>query len=305
MIKVAISGADTPAAGEIIRILVNHPDVEIISLVAPGHEGKQVQALHHGLLGEEKIPITGSARLDSADVLFIADNNLRNSDYNRLRKAYPDLKVIALNPLTEDVPVDEEPPVYALPEINRKALVRGAKTAVLPSPVASIALVSLFPLAKNLLLNGDLMLNISAPSDIVSKELLEKSAEEITLHLNEAQRSFHGAVSFNILPPSSKRGIEMTTSLNSPLDITHILSTYEIYDDHNFSYPVLSPVKLDDVKGTEKVIISLSLSKDGVLSIHSVADGRLRGNAGEAVHVMNLMFGLHEKTGLYLKPYAF
>ncbi|MDE5790263.1 MAG: N-acetyl-gamma-glutamyl-phosphate reductase, partial [Muribaculaceae bacterium] len=83
------------------------------------------------------------------------------------------------------------------------------------------------------------------------------------------------------------------------------LKAYEIYDDHNFSFAVTSPVKLDDVKGTEKIIISLSRSKDGVLSIHSVADGRLRGSAGEAVHVMNLMFGLHEKTGLYLKPYAF
>ncbi|MDE6297922.1 MAG: hypothetical protein K2L89_08750 [Muribaculaceae bacterium] len=304
MIKVAISGAETPAAGEIIRILVNHPDVEIVSLVAPGHEGKYVQSLHHGLLGEAKIPVTGSFRPDSADVLFIADQ-IRNSDYNRLRKSYPELKVIALNQMIEDAPIEGETPVFALPEINRKALVRGAKSAILPSPVASLILVSLFPLAKNLLLDGDLMINISAPSDIVTQEALERSSEEIATHLNEAQRSFHGSVSFNVLPPTSKRGIEMTTEIPTPLDVDHILSTYGIYDDHNFSYASFSPVKLDDVKGTEKVIISFSLSKNGTLSIHSVADGRLRGNAGEAIHVMNLMFGLHEKTGLYLKPYAF
>lgn len=305
MIKVAISGADTPAAGEIIRILVNHPDVEIVSLVAPGHEGKQMQSIHHGLLGEPKISFTGSFRPDNADVLFIADHNIKNSDYNKLRKAFPDLKIIVLNPMVEDAVIETDEPVYALPEINRKALVRGAKAALIPSPIASITLVSLYPIAKNLLLSDDLMLNISAPSDIVEKESLEKSSEEIALHLNDAQKSFHGSVSFNILPPTSKRGIEMTTSISSPLDLEHILSTYEIYDDHNFSYAVISPVKLDDVKGTEKVIVSLSLSKEGILSIHAVADGRLRGNAGEAVHAMNLMFGLHEKTGLYLKPYAF
>ncbi|MDE6410509.1 MAG: hypothetical protein K2K81_09770 [Muribaculaceae bacterium] len=309
MIKVAISGADTPVAGELIRILVNHPDVEIVALVAPGREGKQLQSVHHGLLGEEKMSFTGSFNPAGADILFIADNNIKHSEFKRLRDAFPDLKVVALNPI---IPDDEALPenraadfIFALPEINRKAIVRGGKDALVPSPLSSLALVPLYPLALNMLLSGDILLNVSAPEDIVSEEMLERSAKEISEMLNEAQRSFSGNISFNILPPSSKRGIELKTEISSPVDMEHTLKAYEIYDDHNFSFAVTSPVKLDDVKGTEKIIISLSLSKDGVLSIHSVADGRLRGSAGEAVHIMNLMFGLHEKTGLYLKPYAF
>lgn len=309
MIKVAISGADTPVAGELIRILVNHPDVELVALVAPRNEGKQLQSIHHGLLGEVKMSFTGSFNPSGADILFIADKNLKYSDFKRLREAFPDLKVIAIYPLVDDnEEMPEEPEfnfVFALPEINRKALVRGATQGLVPSPVSSLALVPLYPLALNMLLSGDIMLNVSAPEDIVTKEELSRSAEEISVALKEAQRSFDGKVSFNILPPSSKRGIELTTDIPTPLDMDHTLKAYEIYDDHNFSFVMTSPVRLEDVKGTEKIIASLSLSKDGRLAIHSVADGRLRGSAGEAVHVMNLMFGLHEKTGLYLKPYAF
>lgn len=321
MIKVAITGADSPDAGELIRILVNHPDVEITSLVAPGHEGKQIQLHHHGLLGEEKQYFTSSLRPEQSDILFIADKKVKRSDILRLRETYPDLKLISLNHPENDIDLiavqeekedgDEEDafrwsePLFALPEINRKALVRGAKTAFIPTPISSLTLVALYPLATHLLLSGDITLNISAPEDLVSKEMINQSIGEITETLHEVQRSFNGNINVNILPPSSKRGVELTMELPSSLDLEHLMRTYEMYDDHNFSYAVTTPVTLDDVKGTEKVIISLSLSKDGRLQLHSVSDGRLRGNAGEAVHVMNLMFGLHEKTGLYLKPYAY
>ena len=315
MIKVAISGADTPVAGELIRILVNHPDVEIVALVAPGYEGKQLQSVHHGLLGEVSIPFSGSFKPSAADILFVADNNVRLSDFIKLRKSFPTLKVVFINPLLNDMEdagdslsdSDANQPelVFALPEINRKALVRGALSAIVPAPISSLALVPLYPLALNMLLSNDINLTVSAPEDIVSQENLSRSSQEISKSLNEAQRSFHGQVSFKVAPPTSKRGIELTAEIPSPLDRQHTLKAYGIYDDHHFSFPVTTSVKLDDVKGTEKIVFSLSFPKEGMLSIHSVADGRLRGSAGEAVHIMNLMFGLHEKTGLYLKPYAY
>lgn len=316
MIKVAISGADTPVAGELVRILVNHPDVEIVSLIAPGHEGKQLQSIHHGLLGEVSLTFSGSFKPSSADILFLAEPNIKVSEILRLRKAYPELKVVVLQPPVNNIEQENEKDeiegeenakelVFALPEINRKPLVRGAGSAVIPNPLSSLALVPFYPLALNMLLSGDITLNISAPEDIVAEENLNRSIREISATLTEAQRSFHGEIKFNMLPPTSKRGIELTASIPCPLDMEHTMKAFEIYDDHSFSFPVTTPVKLDDVKGTEKIIFSLYLNKDGQLNIHSVADGRLRGSAGEAVHVMNLMFGLHEKTGLYLKPYAF
>lgn len=305
MIKVAISGADSPMAGELIRILVNHPDVEIVSLVAPGHEGKPLHSVHHGLLGEVDLSFTGIFKPENADILFIADRNIKHSDLLRLRNLLPDLNVVLFFPPVAEDDAEDSEHIFALPEINRKALVRGAKTAILPNPLSSLALVPLYPLALNMLLSGDITLNVSAPEDVVATDILAASVAEIEKALKEAQLSFNGKIKYKILPPTSKRGIELSLEIPMPLDMEHLMKAYEIYNDHNFAFAVTTPVKLDDVKGTEKILFSLNLSKDGELMIHSVADGRLRGSAGEAVHVMNLMFGLHEKTGLYLKPYAY
>jgi len=305
LIKVAISGAETPQAGELIRILVNHPDVEIVSLISPGNEGKLMQNIHHGLLGEEKIFFTSNLRADEADVLFVCDSSTGINEIKKIRKAYPDLKIIAFSHIR--CPHDEENDeiVFGLPEINRKLLVRGAHTAVIPSPLTSLALVPFYPLALNMLLSEDIDLEISAPGDLLTEEMISEAESETALRLADAQKSFTGKVSIKKLPPKSKRGIELTAEISCPLDMEHLMKVFEIYGDHNFSFVVTSPVELDDVKGTEKCLVSVSRGREDKIRIHAVADGRLRGSAGEAVHVMNLLFGLHEKTGLYLKPYAF
>ena len=88
-------------------------------------------------------------------------------------------------------------------------------------------------------------------------------------------------------------------------DINTIRDLYEkTYSDHNFSFISDSPVSTDEVTGTDKCIISL-YETDGKLTIDSVSDCRMRGGAGDAVHAMNLIYGLHEKTGLYLKAHKY
>ena len=303
MIKVAISGADTPKAGELLRILVNHPDVDIVALLAPGQDGRQARFMHHGLLGETPLSFS-SALPEKTDVLFVAEDKTNAPALGRLRHARPELKIIILSDIDHHNS-DSLGMVYGLPEINRKSMVRGAITANVPSPIASLTLVPLFPLALNMLLNGDITLNISAPEDLVTPDNLEKSRKEINNQLRETQQSFKGDLKINILPPTSKRGIELTADLDCPVGLDDLLGVYSMYDDHNFAFAVTSPVRLDDVKGTEKCIASLSIPEEGKLRLHAVADGRLRGSAGEAVHIMNLMCGLHEKTGLALKPYAY
>lgn len=303
MIKAAIAGARTPRAGELIRILVNHPDVEIVSLVAPGFEGQQVQSVHHGLLGEHKMAFSATLPSEGIDVLFLAGDNHSYKDIEKIKQVLPELKVIAMRPL-KDMPEDSEF-VYALPEINRKQLVRGAETALIPNPFSSLVLVPLYPLAVHMLLNGDVNIALSAPADMNTEEMKKEATEEISDMLTRAQKSFSGKVIFSTEPPTSKRGIEADIEIDCPIDLESVMQLYDMYDDHNFAFAITAPVKLDDVKGTEKCITSISLNKEGKLTLHAVADGRLRGSAGEAVHVMNLLFGLHEKTGLYLKPYAY
>lgn len=303
MIKAVITGADTPTAGELIRILVNHPDVELTALVAPGQEGKQAMAIHHGLVGEEKMTFTSFLPQTEPDVVFITDAPSMK-DLATIKSAYPNAKSIVLN-FNGETSLDGEQVVYGLPEIYRKNLVRTATTALIPNPIASALLVALYPLALNTLLREDINISVSSPEDISSDKNLAKAKSEIEREVSKAQTGYEGKVNFKAIAPTSKRGIELFVSFATPVGIEYIMNAYQLYDDHNFAFAVNSDVKLDDVKGTEKCLVSVALSRDGILSLHIVADGRLRGSAGEAVHIMNLMFGLHEKTGLYLKPYAF
>lgn len=303
MIKVAISGADSPDAGELIRILINHPDVDLRSISASGREGLHANAVHRGLIGETDISFSSFPKLDRADILFICSPGLTPSDIPA--SAYGDnLKTISFNPGETICGADLEP-VFALPEINRKALVRGAMAAVLPSPVASLVLCALYPLALNMILPNDLSIHLYVPDDISAGRALNRSSEEIKAALADAQKSFCGKVEFSTHPVKENRGMMMETDIPCSVGLEHILELYDIYDDHNFSFVVMSPVDTADVVGTDKCIISISKPDDSTLRVRAVADCRMRGAAGEAVHVMNLMFGLHEKTGLALKTSLF
>lgn len=304
MIKVAISGADSPEAGELIRILVNHPDVEMKAIIAPALEGKEITSVHHGLIGETPLRFC-SGLPEKIDVLFVCGTSLTASDFRRLRASRDKLKIILLHPVDGEFSDDEEIPVYGMPEINRKALVRGALSAVVPSPLASLALVPLYPLAYNLLLNGDISLRYYLPFFLADNSGSERAKEEIRRELTLAQRSFSGSLEIASARTASERGAELEVEIRCPIDMEHISEFYEMYDDHHFAFPVTSMVTISDVEGTDKCIFTLSKPERDTLRIHAVADPRMRGGAGEAVHIMNLLCQLHEKTGLALKASRF
>lgn len=310
MIKVAIANADTPQAGELIRILAGHPDVMLESAQASGLEGLPVAAHHHGLIGETSLNFSKSIDLSRADVLFICGTSPTEEYVKEVRKVRPEIKIISFNPIRrkdgeKEDPTTSEEAIYALPEINRKALVRGGMTAVLPSPFASMSLVALFPLGKNLLLQGNLKLHIVAPADIIESADKKKLEKEIEEQLREIQKGFSGSVSVEFEESATRRTGLLSIVIDCPINLDHILQFYEVYDDHNFAFPVIHPVGVSEVAGTNKCVISIEKPEPNTLRLGAAADCRLRGGAGEAVHVMNLMFGLHEKTGLALKAIDF
>jgi N-acetyl-gamma-glutamyl-phosphate reductase len=216
----------------------------------------------------------------------------------------PDMRIISLRPIP-GVNQEMSGVVYGLPEINRKLMVRGATCSFLPSPFASMALVALYPLALNLLLNDNIKISLKAPADILEEYNVEKSAAEIEEKLSKVQQSFNGEVEISSAPSATRRSAMMEISLGCNLDAEHVMKLYEMYDDHNFAFAVRSAVGASEVAGTDKCVISVGTPTDGQLTLSVVADCRLRGGAGEAVHVMNLMFGLHERTGLALKAIDF
>ncbi len=310
MIKIGITGGTSREAGELLRILVNHPDVEVRSVLSHEHCGERVQNVHLGLIGETDLRFTETLDSCNLDAIFICplpDNATDDetgiaNDILTGNHTNPELRVIDLSHHHTAFSSDTNDFVFGLSELNRKPLVRGAKKASLPYPEESGAIITLFPLALRLLIKDNIKIRLIAKPGAIESSRLISTADNVTDILRNIQKSFNGHVSFEIMENNEAVGLRLQTELDTSLDYTHILESYEsVYDDHNFTFMTSSPVDGKEVSGTNRCIISLRKSDSGTLLIDTVIDNNMRGGASEAVHLLNLLFGLHERTGLNLK----
>lgn len=306
MIKAGIAGADTLMAGELIRILVNHPDVELISAFAPGKVGRKVASVHHGLAGECDLEFSPDINPAKLDVIFIDAHSDVADRFRFNTDRWPDLKIIDMSHCPS-LDFEKLNMAYGLAEINRKQLVRGCKRAVVPRSVSAVALICLYPLARHLLLNGNINISYACPSDIDTDEKSEMVRLEILDVLRNTQNSFNGDVMLRRLHEEvTPRGLRVEIEIPCTLDINEVFRIYnDIYDDHNFTHLLHVTMPGYEVEGTQKCLVSLQKRTPDTLTVSAVADCRMRGGAGDAVHIMNLLFGLHERTGLYLKVHHF
>ncbi|MDE6336823.1 MAG: hypothetical protein K2L34_09645 [Muribaculaceae bacterium] len=305
MIKVGIIGADSPDAGELLRILIHHPEVDIRSLYAPAWAGRMVTSRHHGFLGEDIVNFSEKLDPSHLDIVFLADNSEKGTNILLNSESIPELRIVDMSPARIDR-CDSFGMEYGLSEANRKPLVRGARIAVVPTPAAALALISLYPLAMNQLLNSDIEITIDAPRPIAPTIDIERLNHEITSFLQKTQNNFNGKINIYIRPCDSGRSMRVSSVFKSPLAIAEVDNIFEsVYDDHNFTFTSLSEVNRLEVEGTHKCIVSIQKPGAGLLEITAVGDCHIRGGAGDAVHIMNLFFALDEKVGLHLKPSCF
>ncbi len=306
MIKVGIAGADTAMAGELIRILINHPDVELVSAFAPGKVGRKVASVHHGLAGECDLDFSPDINPQMLDVIFIDAHSDVADRFRMNTDRWPDLRIIDMSHCPS-LDFDALQMAYGLPEINRKELVRGCKRAVVPRSVATAAIIGLYPLARHLLLKGDITVDYACPADIDTEEKINMVREEILYVLRKTQNSFNGDLNLRRLDEVvSDRGLKIVIDIPCTLDISEVFKIFDdCYDDHNFTFMVANSMPGHEVEGTQKTLVTLQKLDPSRLTVTVVADCRMRGGAGDAVHVMNLLFGLHERTGLYLKAHKF
>ncbi|MDE5797073.1 MAG: hypothetical protein K2H75_08165 [Muribaculaceae bacterium] len=300
MIKVGIAGAETKAAGELIRLLLGHPDIVLSVIEVPTHSGLSVSTLHHGLLGE--MPLLFSSTFDPAalDVVFLC-NSASALTFPQLYNHFKKLRIIDL---TDSLGIEPEnsAAVLGISELYRKPLVRGARAASIPAPIPAIALIALYPLASHMLLNDNLHLKVEAPDDMCTSPIIQEATSVLIHRLEMLQPSFRHSVEVTALPWSHPRALRVSFTLKCALALEEITRIYDnIYDDHNFTFIVGQPARACDVSGTQKCLIALRKPDAHTLDVNIVADCRMRGGAGDAVHVMNLLFGLHEKVGLSLK----
>lgn len=308
MIKTGIIGASFPMAGELIRILINHPDVALMWVESERYAGRLVSDIHHGLIGECDLRISPSSANDlkAIDVLFIFRNKEQSIEWLEHHEVPEDLRIVDLGPdmrQPEIAKVYEY--VYGLPELNRKLMVRGAKRAVIPHPAVHLASLALLPLAKVNALHNPIQLNVALPSKIEQNLASGELTQELTYVLSQLEVDFDELITLVTGPSEDERAISAIIDFDTSLDIGEILRAYEeFYDDHNFVFIVDRAIDAKEVEGTNKCLIRID-KRDGRVSVSAIMDALMKGAAGTAVHDMNLLFGLHERVGLALKANQF
>lgn len=323
MIKAGIIGGAGHRAGELIRLLINHPDVELMWINNPDECGKSVSEVHHGLTGETPMKFSSEIDLENVDVVFSCLPKGRTSALLESVTLPEKLKFIDLS---GDFRTASETSdfVYGLSELNRKPMVRGALHVATPGSVAMAVELALLPLAKNLMLNSPIHITAitgttdteTAPESVIdfeyrhdnislSRAFVHPQLDEICTTLRSLQSSFNAPLNLLSFGGSFPRGTLVAAYLDTPIELSQIHKLYEEYfDDHNFTFVVDRQVDIKDVANTNKCLIHLE-KIDGKLLITAAIDNLLKGASGNAVHCMNLLFGLHERVGLMLKGSAY
>lgn len=300
MIKVGILGAESPLAGELIRLLLHHPEVELDAVVAPTLKGMSVTSHHKGLVGDTDLNFSDLLPSDSLDLVFVASPTFLDN----LPTPRENLKAIYLGFSPESSLPTFEGSIQWFPavsEMYRKPLVRGAVASRILTPPASVALIALFPLALHLLLNNTLNLQITMPEFSASRPTAQELRHELEEILREVQLSFSRFEELTVKEGSARRAVKVEISFDCMVTKEEIEKIYqEIYDDHNFTYLVSSPPSPAEVEGTQKCLLYIDKPQEGKIAVTAVADAVFRGGAGDAIHAMNLLFGLFEKIGLSL-----
>ncbi len=322
MIKAGIIGGAGYTAGELIRLLLNHPEVEITFVNSTSNAGNRITDVHEGLYGETDLCFTSALPLDKIDVLFFCTAHGDTRKFMESHEVPANVRIIDLS-MDYRLKSTEHDFVYGLPELNREEIME-ARHVANPGCFATCIQLAVLPLAKHLMLNNDLHVNaitgstgagvkpsptshFSWRNDNISiyKPFTHQHLAEIEQSLRQLQNSFQSRINFIPMRGNFSRGIFATTYLDCKIELSEIQGLYQsYYEDHPFTFITDKNPDLKQVVNTNKCLLFLQKVDDRLLIV-SMIDNLLKGASGQAVHNMNLMFGLEETVGLHLKPSAF
>jgi len=321
-IKAGIIGGAGYTAGELLRILINHPNVEIAFVNSSSNAGNPITDVHSGLIGETDLVFTSELPFGEVDALFLCSSHGDSKKFMDNNEVPAYLKIIDLS-TDYRAKSPKHDFVYGLPELNRDEI-RTASRIANPGCFATAIQLALFPLAAAGLLTDEVHVNAITgstgagvkPSDTshfswrnnnisVYKAFDHQHLEEIGQSLRQLQPGFYKAVNFIPVRGNFTRGIYATTYTKCTLSLTEIKKLYtDFYKDSAFTFVTDKNPDLKQVVNTNKGLVYLEKHGDKLLII-SLIDNLLKGASGQAVQNMNLMFGLDEKAGLGLKSIGF
>ncbi|WP_104385167.1 N-acetyl-gamma-glutamyl-phosphate reductase [Sphingobacterium sp. HMA12] len=337
MIKVGIVGSAGYTGGELLRVLIYHPEVEIVFANSASNAGNKLYEVHNDLFGDTELTFTSDFHTD-IDVLFLCVGHGDARKFLDANHVAPAVKIIDLSQdyrLRANTVYQGQQFVYGLPELNKEAI-RSAQYIANPGCFATNIQLALLPLANKGLLPDQIHINATTGSTGAGqkpgatthfswrnnnlsayKSFEHQHLQEISESLDQLQNGFlptsddsllaRAAERINFVPQRGDftRGIFSAIYVDS--DLTEE-QAYELYEDyyatHPFTHVSRSNIDLKQVVNTNKSIIHLEKHGNKLLILNAT-DNLLKGASGQAVQNMNLMFGLNERTGLNLKSVGF
>jgi len=330
IVRVGIIGGAGYTGGELLRILINHPNAVIAFVHSNSNAGNYIYEAHTDLFGDTDLKFSGNEVLTSPiagiDVLFLC---VGHGDARRFLEAHPVDKSVKIIDLSQDFRLNtnnslgEAAFVYGLPELNREQI-KTAENIANPGCFATGLQLAMLPLAKKGLLNTEVHISATTGSTgagqglsptshfswrnnnlSVYKAFGHQHLKEIRQSIQELQPDFDKEINFIPYRGNFPRGIMASIYLDCDLSQEEAEQLYEeYYHEHPFTHVSKKNIDLKQVVNTNKCL--LHIEKHGSkLLILSVVDNLLKGASGQAVQNMNLLFGLEETAGLRLKGQGF
>lgn len=320
MIRTGIIGGAGYTAGELIRILVNHPCVEIVWVNSTSNAGNRIVDVHSGLDGDTDLSFTATPDMSAVDMLFLCSGH---GESRRFFESHAVPESVRIIDLAQDYRDETDDFVYGLPEINCERITKARKVAN-PGCFATAIQLSVLPAVAAGAVKGEIHVtavtgstgagvkpsattHFSWRNDNLSvyKAFTHQHLTEIGATLEKLQPGPSAAINFVPVRGDFARGIFAITHLDCPLGEEDAIALYkDFYRNAPFTVVSDRPVDLKQAVNTNKAIINLEKHGDKLL-ITCAEDNLLKGASGQAVENMNIMFGLDRRTGLRLKPSAF
>ena len=320
MVKVGIIGGAGYTAGELIRLLINHPKVEIAFVHSTSNAGNHICDVHDGLWGETDLHFSADYDLNAVDVLFLCSAHGMSRKFWEENAMPQGLKVIDL---AQDFRDESDGYVYGLPEVNKQRIANAMRVAN-PGCFATAIQLALLPLAAAGELKNEVHITAITGSTgagvkpsatthfswrnnnlSVYKAFEHQHLLEIGRTLCGLQPLFDKDINFVPMRGDFARGILASVYTDTALSIEEARALYQdYYKEAAFTFVAGKNVDLKQVTNTNKALVWLE-KHGNKLMIVSVVDNLLKGASGQAVENMNLICGFDEAEGLHLKPSAF
>ena len=324
VVKVGIMGGAGYTGGELIRLLIHHPQVSIIFVHSKSNAGNPLHHVHQDLLGSTDLLFSGEIN-NNIDLLFLCLGHGESTKFLKENEIEASIKIIDLANdfrLNKDAIQGNRTFVYGLPEINQ-AMIATAKNIANPGCFATAIQLGLLPLANAGLLKDVYATGItgstgagqslSATSHFswranniqAYKTLTHQHVAEILQSLHGLQNNDQPSVHFVPWRGDFTRGIFVSSTINIDQPLEVIQKMYkDFYLGHPFTIVSDKPISLKQVVNTNKCVIFIEKEGNKIV-VHSAIDNLLKGASGQAVQNMNILFGLDQTTGLNLKAAAF